>query len=316
MNRTLLVCSGGGHLKQLHKVADRLGIPSDLQTWVTFDNALSRTLLEGREVIYVPFTGPRDIPNILRLRALAMLLLQRGRFDLALSTGSSPAVAFLPVAARLGVAAHYVESAARASGPSVSGRLVARNSRIATYTQYPAWADDRWRYAGSVLDEFEPAGAVPAPASIRRAVVSVGTQDGYQFDRLYDGLVPLLRGADVLWQTGPQDVSRWGIQGRPFVAHGELKAAIADADVVIGHCGTGVAVTALEQGKTPVLVPRLAVHREHVDDHQLQIGEEFERRGLALMRHPEQLTETVLIEAASRSARQVAAPPFQLGAAA
>jgi len=316
MNRTLLVCSGGGHLKQLHKMADRLGIPSGLQTWVTFDNALSRTLLEGREVIYVPFTGPRDVANILRLRGIAMLLLQRGRFDTALSTGSSPAVAFLPVAAHLGVAAHYVESAARASGPSVSGRILARNSRIATYTQYPAWANERWRYAGSVLDEFEPAEPLATPPTIRRAVVSVGTQDGYRFDRLYGALAPLLGDIEVLWQTGPQDVSRWGIEGRPSVPHNELKTAIAEADVVIGHCGTGVAVTALEQGKTPVLVPRLAAHREHVDDHQLQIGAEFERRGLALMRHPEQLTHDVLTEAAGRTARQITAPPFQLDPAA
>ena len=50
----LLVCSGGGHLRQLAGFAERLGYLPENQVWVTFRNALSESLLEGRRVIYAP----------------------------------------------------------------------------------------------------------------------------------------------------------------------------------------------------------------------------------------------------------------------
>jgi UDP-N-acetylglucosamine transferase subunit ALG13 len=310
--RTLLVCSGGGHLKQLFTLADRIGIPAEQQFWVTFDNGLSRSLLADRATVFAPYAAPRDALNILRIRLVANMLLARTPFERVISTGSSPAVAFLPPAARKGIPAYYIESAARADGPSMSGRIVARNRGISTFTQYPVWADERWQYRGSIFDAYAP-GPARATGTLRRAVVSVGTQEGYGFDRLYRTLVPLLADFDeVLWQTGPQDVSRFGITGRPVVPHDELKNAITEADIVVAHSGTGAALTAIEQGRVPVLVPRLARYREHVDDHQVQIAAELERRGLALHRPADQLTLADLEAAAARSTVRVNAPRFEL----
>ena len=42
MGKSLFVCSGGGHLKQLHSFTERLGIAPEDQVWITFENALSR----------------------------------------------------------------------------------------------------------------------------------------------------------------------------------------------------------------------------------------------------------------------------------
>ncbi|GAA2979925.1 UDP-N-acetylglucosamine transferase subunit ALG13 [Microbacterium terrae] len=316
MAKTMMVCSGGGHLKQLYTLAERLGVPAEDQVWITFENGLSTSLLADREVHYAPFVAPRDVRNLWRLRSMAGTVMRSHEYERAFSTGSSPAVAVLPMAAARGAQAHYIESAARAVGPSITGRILERFPRIRTYTQYPAWQSSRWAYAGSIYDGFTPSETItPAPDRIRRAVVTVGTQEGYGFDRLFDALAPLLADADeVLWQTGPQDVSSWGIDGRDRVPHDELSAAIAEADVVIAHAGTGSAIAAFEQGRFPVLVPRLAQHREHVDDHQVQIAREMQRRGLAFMRTPDQLDETVLLEAARRSVDLVSAPPLRVAA--
>lgn len=312
MGRTLLICSGGGHLKQLFTLADRIGILPAQQTWVTFDNDLSRSLLADREVVYAPFAAPRDAKNIVRIRMMASWMLENHVYDRAISTGASPAVAFLPAAARRGISAHYIESAARAAGPSISGRILSHFRQIRTYTQYPVWSNMRWHYRGSIFDAYTR-GPSKSRSTLTRAVVSVGTQEGYGFDRLFRAVVPLLAGfSEVLWQTGPQDVSSLGINGRHGVPHHELQEAIAGSDVVIAHAGTGAALTAIEAGKTPILVPRLARYGEHVDDHQVQIASELDRRGLALMRHPEQLTSDDLAHAASRSVRKVSAPPFEL----
>ena len=315
MPKTMMVCSGGGHLKQLFTLAERLGVHPDDQVWITFENGLSSSLLEDREVHYAPFVAPRDLRNLWRLRAVASRVLKSHDYDRAFSTGSSPAVAVLPLAARQGVSTHYIESAARADGPSMSGRILEQLPRIHTYTQYPAWQSKRWAYAGSIYDGFAAGPDRQHHTRIRKAVVTVGTQDGYGFDRLYDALVPLLADCDeVLWQTGPQDVSGWGIQGRGRVSHDELNRAVAEADVVIGHSGTGSAITAFEQGKAPILIPRLARFGEHVDDHQVQIAREMDRRGLALMRSPEGLVYDDLLIAARRSVVPVDAMPMELAA--
>lgn len=313
MKPTLLVSSGGGHLKQLYTLAGRLGIPPEEQFWVTFDNGLSRSLLADRRVEYAPFAGPRDGLNIFRIATMARRILAENDFARAISTGSSPAVAFLPQASRRGIPSHYIESAARADGPSVSGKIISRFAKIATYTQYPVWSDKRWQYRGSIFDAHEQGGTSGATQELRRAVVSVGTQDGYSFDRLYANLAPLLTGMEVLWQTGPQDVTGFGItNARASVPHAELSAAVARADVVIAHAGTGAALTAIEAGKCPILVPRLARYNEHIDDHQLQIAAELHRRGLAISTPAEKLSTAVLHEAAARSTLRVDAPPFYL----
>ena len=315
MAKTMMVCSGGGHLKQLDTFAERLGVAAEDQVWITFENGLSTDLLAGREVHFAPFVAPRDLRNLWRLRSLASRVLKMHDYDRAFSTGSSPAVAVLPMAARLGAQAHYIESAARAHGPSLTGRILQRASGVRTYTQYPTWQNDTWGYAGSIYDGFVPGEPAAVPGRIRRAVVTVGTQEGYGFDRLFDAVVPLLADCDeVLWQTGTQDVSRWGITGRDKVPHDELNDAVREADVVIAHSGTGSAITAFEQGKFPILVPRLARHGEHVDDHQVQIAREMERRGLAFMQAPQDLDEGVLLEASRRSVRVVDAPPLVLAA--
>lgn len=311
----LMICSGGGHLKQLHTLAPRLGVRPEEQVWVTFDNGLSRSLLADRDVHFGPFVAPRDLAGLRRFRALFLDVAAGYDFDRVFSTGSSPAVIALPHLARRGVEAHYIESAARAAGPSVTGRIVATQSKVATYTQYRGWESKRWQYRGSIFDAYEPGPARPTPERIRKAVVTVGTQEGYGFDRLYDALVPLLADCDeVLWQTGTQDVTRWGIEGRARVPHDELVAAVREADVVVAHSGTGSAISAFEQGKAPVLVPRLARFGEHVDDHQLQIAAEFDGRGLAIQAAPEALTTEMLLAAAARTVEVTEAGPIALQA--
>lgn len=305
----LLVCSGGGHLKQLHALIPRTPFADEDRLWVTFDTGLSRDLLSDDEVNFATYAAPRDVKNIARNAVQAARLLARRRFTHAVSTGSSLAVNYLPLAAALGASCFFVETAARATGPSLTGRLLQRVPGVATYTQYPAWRSKQWPYAGSVFDAYAPASGWSPPRPIRRAVVTLGTTESYGFPRLIAALRPLLAGADVLWQTGSTRID--DLPTREAVPHGELRDAVRTADVVIAHAGTGAALTAMEQGRCPVLVPRRARFREHVDDHQVQIAQELQRRGLAIYCEVDQLTTAVLATAAQRSViRQTSLPPL------
>lgn len=311
--RALLVATVGGHLTQLHQLRPRLPGVDDV-TWVTFDTPQARSLLAGERVLFARHTEPRDLAGVLRNTAMAARLLRSGGYGVVVSTGSGIALSFLPAASALGVPSRYIESATRTTGPSLTGRLLRRVPGIGLYTQSPAWADGTWRYAGSVFDGFS-ARLVRRPATITSAVVTLGTMRTYGFRRLLERLVQVLPpGTRTIWQTGCTDTTGLPIDPRPALGARELAAAIAAADVVVAHAGTGSALTALEAGKLPVLVPRRRVLGENVDDHQAEVAADLAARGLALHLSPDTLELDQLLAAAAHVVDRVErAPVLDLG---
>jgi UDP-N-acetylglucosamine--N-acetylmuramyl-(pentapeptide) pyrophosphoryl-undecaprenol N-acetylglucosamine transferase len=309
---TLLVASTGGHLKQLHRLHRRLaGIDGPFR-WATFDHAQSRSLLEGETVDFVPFVGGRDLRGVLRSVPSANRILRRHDIDTIVSTGAAIALPFFALGRARGIRCHYIESAARSDGPSKTAGMISKLPGVCLYSQYPAWADHRWQYRGAVFDSFVPAPDPPQrPADVRNVVVSLGT-----FRRSFERLVRRLQAilpssAEVLWQTGETDVSGLGISGYREIPERDLKQAIREADVLVSHAGVGTALTALEVGKCPILVPRRVAHGEHVDDHQMQIAGELGNRGLALSVEADEVALEHLVTAASTRVLTVPVdPPF------
>jgi UDP-N-acetylglucosamine transferase subunit ALG13 len=297
---TLLVASTGGHLKQLHRWSNHLDEVEGPFHWVTFDKPQSRSMLAAEAVEYIPLIGSRDPRGAVRGIPGADRIVRREAPTAIVSTGSAVALPFMLAGRARGVRCIYIESAARSDGPSLTGRMVAKIPGVELYTQYPTWAGGRWQYRGSIFDDFRVA---PTPLSNRplKIVVTLGTLK-YGFDRLLRRLVEIVPvGSQVLWQSGSTDTSEYEIDGRDSLPEAELAEAMRDADVVISHAGVGSALTALESGRLPVLVPRLARFGEHVDDHQNQIATELDRRSLAINVTPDELTfETLQTAAASR----------------
>lgn len=320
---TLFVATTGGHLDQLHHFAGRL--PDDESFWITFDNAQSRSLLAGRDVRFVDYVGVRDLPSVLRCVADAHRLRGGRPITRAVSTGSAIAVGYLPYLASRGVDCHYIESAARVSSPSLTGRLLQRAPRVKTYTQYPQWAGRRWSYVGSVFDAYEPEPATNTGSGTGtvRVVVTVGTATEFTFRRLFDRLWPLLaedgpvatalgRPVEVLWQTGGTPTEGLPITATPFLPASELAAAVAAADIVVSHAGTGSALAALNARKYPLLAPRLQREGEAGDDHQHELADELRRRGLAACRDASEIGVDDLLGTMTTAIRRVAAPPPML----
>jgi UDP-N-acetylglucosamine--N-acetylmuramyl-(pentapeptide) pyrophosphoryl-undecaprenol N-acetylglucosamine transferase len=304
---TLLVAAAGGHLSELVRLRPRLGLV-DPPVWVTSDSEQARTLLRGERVVHAREVTPRDYATLARNLPLARTLMARGA-ERVISTGAGIALSFLPLARAHGVDAHYIESAARTQGPSLTGRLLARVPGVKLYGQYESWAGGRWRYAGSVYDGFEP-GTARAPGGPLKVALALGTMQ-FPFPRLVDRVNAVLPedAQAVLWQTGSTPLDGGAVAGRASVSPEELRQAFREADVVIAHAGVGTALEALDAGRTPILVPRLRRFREHVDDHQVQVAEELAGRGLALLRHAEDLTAGDLHEAARGSVQAVSNPP-------
>jgi UDP-N-acetylglucosamine transferase subunit ALG13 len=205
------------------------------------------------------------------------------------STGAGLALAALGGARALGVDAHYIESAARTVGPSLTGRLVSKVPGVHLRNQWPTWASSRWSTTGSVFDGF--VGQRNASAGrLDRVVVTLGTQPGFGFRRLVERLLEIIPdSADVLWQTGCTDVSDLGIAAQPYLNPVEMRAAMRKADLVIAHAGIGSALGALEGGRLPLLVPRRKAFGEHIDDHQATLGRALGGLGLAVFREVEDI---------------------------
>jgi len=55
-----------------------------------------------------------------------------------------------------------------------------------------------------------------------------------------------------------------------------------NAEYVVCHAGSGLISAALRAGRRPLVLPRLARHGEHFDDHQTQIVAKLERLGLVV----------------------------------
>jgi UDP-N-acetylglucosamine transferase subunit ALG13 len=238
-------------------------------------------------------------------------ILRRRRYGAVIGCGAN-ALSFLPVARTLGLPAHFVETATRTAGPSLTGRLLGAVRGVRRYTQHPRWAGDRWLYRGSVFDDFELSPDEEI-GPIRRVVVTVG-MNTYPFRRLFERMLAILpTEVDVFWQSGRTDVGDLPIAARFAAPVDELERAMAEADVVVAHAGVGSALAALRVGKIPVLVPRTKAFGEQVDDHQLDLADDLAGRALAVVTRVEGL-ELAVLERASRlrAVRPVAPPPFEL----
>ncbi len=319
---TLLIASTGGHLEQLSRLRQRFTPESAGVRWVTFDDPQARSLLAGENVEYIRYVAPRDYVAVAANLRAARRILREHDIARVVSTGSGIALSFLPTARLAGIPCHYVESAARADGPSLTGRIASRVPGVALYSQYPSWAAGRWQYRGSLFDGYDaepPLPGSPVPP-LRRVVVTLGTMRTYGFRRALTAVARVLPevlapDAEVLWQTGATDASGLDVDARKAVPASELHEAMATADLVIAHAGIGSALTALDLGRCPVLLPRRRHHGEHVDDHQLMIADELARRGLAVSRDPADLAAADLVRAMTTPVKaDETARPFELSA--
>jgi UDP-N-acetylglucosamine--N-acetylmuramyl-(pentapeptide) pyrophosphoryl-undecaprenol N-acetylglucosamine transferase len=115
--------------------------------------------------------------------------------------------------------------------------------------------------------------------------VGVGTHS-QQFDRLLrlvdraagEGILP----APLVAQGGSSTYRPRHYQLRKWLSPEEVADAIRDAKYVICHAGAGLLSSALRAGRRPLVLPRLARHGEHYDDHQTQILAKLAGLGLGV----------------------------------
>ncbi|GEM_PF-275242 len=117
----LLVCSSGGHLRQLWRLMPWL--EDNQRSWVTFDTADATSLLAAEDTITAHSPTTRNIPNLLRNARLAWRLLRMNPPDVIISSGAGVAVPFFWFSRLIGIPTVYVEVFDRVDSATLTGRL-------------------------------------------------------------------------------------------------------------------------------------------------------------------------------------------------
>lgn len=108
--------------------------------------------------------------------------------------------------------------------------------------------------------------------------ITVGSQK-FQFNRLLKKVDELIESGvineKVFAQIGVSNYIPRNYIYKDFITQDEFKEIMSEADIVLTHAGTGAVITALKMDKKVIAVPRLAKYNEHVDDHQVQLIDEF-----------------------------------------
>ena len=113
-------------------------------------------------------------------------------------------------------------------------------------------------------------------------LITVGSQK-FQFNRLLKEIDKLIENKiikeEVFAQIGVSDYKPKNYKYVDFMSQDEFSNKMDEADIIITHAGTGVIVNAVKKEKKVIGVPRLAKYEEHVDDHQIQLINEFTSLG-------------------------------------
>ena len=118
-----MVASSGGHLFQLFQV--REGFEPCDRHWVTFETPDAQSMLADElRVTWAYHPTNRNVPNLLRNLGLAVRLMFRERPKTVITTGAGVAVPFCWLGRLMGARIVYIESFARVTEPSLTGRLV------------------------------------------------------------------------------------------------------------------------------------------------------------------------------------------------
>lgn len=102
--------------------------------------------------------------------------------------------------------------------------------------------------------------------------VTVGTHE-QGFERLIKKVDDLVRDGkikeDVIMQIGFTQYKPKYCKYQKLFPYSKMKEMVQKARIVITHGGPASFIMALQEGKIPIVVPRMVKYNEHVNDHQL-----------------------------------------------
>lgn len=128
------------------------------------------------------------------------------------------------------------------------------------------------------------------------------------FDRLLRAVDRLPRDEEIVVQYGTSDVRPEGATCVSYLDYEAFVDHVRRARVVVASAGVGATMTALANGKKPVIVPRRSQYGEWLEDHQYEFAKRVADSGyVVVVEDPEELPDVV------RSDMEFDVPPLGAG---
>lgn len=129
-------------------------------------------------------------------------------------------------------------------------------------------------------------------------LVLCGTQDK-EFKRLLINLEKYNQNKKekIIVQAGHTKYRSKYLEIYDFFDKNKLDNLYNQANVIITHGGVGSIMQAIKNNKPTIVCPRLKKYQEHTNDHQLQIVNEFSKRGFIIPYYEDDDIEKLLQKA-------------------
>lgn len=112
-------------------------------------------------------------------------------------------------------------------------------------------------------------------------LVTLGTQDK-SFTRLLDNIQKEIDKGNikdkVVVQAGFTKYESKDMEIFDLIDREKFSELISKCDLLITHGGVGSILTGLKNNKKVIVCPRLSKYKEHMNDHQIQIVENFAKK--------------------------------------
>lgn len=116
-------------------------------------------------------------------------------------------------------------------------------------------------------------------------LITLGTQDK-QFTRLLDIVQEQINKGNikdkVIVQAGHTKYESADMDIFDLIDREKFACLISKCDLLITHGGVGSIITGLQNNKKVIVAPRLSKYNEHMNDHQIQIVDNFSKAGYIL----------------------------------
>lgn len=128
-------------------------------------------------------------------------------------------------------------------------------------------------------------------------LITVGSQK-FKFDRLLKYIDKMIEEGliteEVFAQVGVSEYRPVHYKSKDFIDRESFKEYLDKCDLLITHAGAGTIVSGIKMGKKVIAIPRYSKYGEHVDDHQVQILEQFTSMNLIYgIREVEELPKAI-----------------------
>ncbi len=109
--------------------------------------------------------------------------------------------------------------------------------------------------------------------------VTVGTHP-LSFERLLREMDRIAKNIDekVIAQIGNTKYEPKNMEFFKYTDEKTLLELYEKSRLIVAHAGAGTLLTIFHYKKPLIIVPRLKKYKEHIDDHQLELAEEFRKK--------------------------------------